>query len=94
VFINGVVESAMGGFDGELPDDSIIVKENFGTSPAATEAGLTVMWKVAGFDDDNSDWFWADMSPNGRIAAAGRIVACAACHSAARANDFVFVHQF
>ncbi len=93
VFINGVVESALEDFDGSLPDGSIIVKENVCTSPEVTEAALTVMWKVAGFDPNNNDWFWANMTPDGQIMAEGKVTACAACHGGARANDFVFVHE-
>lgn len=94
VFINGAVESALAGFNGALPAGSVIVKENVGTSPQVTEAVLTVMWKVTGFDPDNNDWFWTNMTPNGQIVAEGRVQTCAACHGGARANDFVFVHQF
>lgn len=94
VFINGVVESALDSFDGALPDGSIIVKENIGTSPNVTEAALTVMWKVQAFDPENNDWFWANMTPQGEIIAEGKVQGCAACHGGARANDFVFVHEF
>lgn len=94
VFINSVVETALDNFEGTLPDGSIIVKENVGTDASVTEAALTVMWKVAGFDPDNNDWFWANMTPEGQIVAEGKVADCAGCHSGARANDFVFVHQF
>jgi len=94
VFINGVVESALDNFDGTLPDGSIIVKKNIGTDPLVTEAALTIMWKVAGFDPDNNDWFWANITTDGQIAAEGKVASCVGCHGGARANDFVFVHQF
>ena len=94
VFISGEVEAALANFDGALPDGSIIVKENIGTSPNVTEAALTVMWKVQGFDPENNDWFWANMTPAGKIVAEGKVQACAACHGGARTNDFVFVHEF
>ncbi|MFQ5591204.1 MAG: cytochrome P460 family protein [Phycisphaerae bacterium] len=94
VFISREVESALTSFSGALPDGSIIVKENVGTSPDVTEAALTVMWKVQGFDPDNGDWFWANMTPEGEIVSEGRVAACAACHGGARENDFVFVHDF
>lgn len=94
VFINNVVESALENFDGSLPDGSIIVKENIGTSPEVTEAALTVMWKVAGFEPNNNDWFWTNMTPNGEIVNEGNVASCTACHSGARENDFVFVHGF
>ena len=94
VFINSEVESILDAFDGALPDGSIIVKENVGVDPSVTEAALTVMWKVTGFDPDNNDWFWANMTPQGEIVAEGAVPACAACHGGARANDFIFVQQF
>jgi len=94
VFINDEVESAMTAFTGELPDGSIIVKENVGTSPQVTEAALTVMWKVAGFDPPNNDWFWANVTPNGEIVAEGKVQSCTVCHGGVRDNDFVFVHRF
>ncbi len=94
VFISGEVESALTSFNGALPDGSIIVKENVGTSPDVTEAALTVMWKVQGFDPANNDWFWANMTPEGQIVAEGKVQACAACPGGARENDYVFVHDF
>ena len=94
VFINDTVASALSNFTGQLPNGSIIVKENVGTDPAVTEAKLTVMWKVSGFDPDNNDWFWANMSPSGQISAEGKVLGCVVCHGGAKANDFVFVHQF
>lgn len=94
VFINSVVEGALDSFDGALPSDSIIVKENMGTSPDVTEAELTVMWRVDGFDPGNNDWFWANMTREGTIVSEGRVATCVACHARSRANDFVFVHPF
>jgi len=94
VFISSEVESAFADFTGTLPDGSIIVKENVGTDPNVTEAALTVMWKVQGFDPANHDWFWANMTPEGEIVAEGKVQGCTACHGRARANDFVFVHEF
>jgi len=94
VWINGQVETALTNFTGQLPDGSIIVKENVGSSSQVTEAALTVMWKVAGFDPANNDWFWANMTPDGQIVAEGKVPSCTACHGGVRNNDFVFVHQF
>lgn len=94
VFINSEVESALTDFAGELPQGSIIVKENVGTSPDVTEAALTVMWKVPGFDPVNNDWFGANFAPDGEVVAAGKVQGCAVCHGGVRDNDFIFVHRF
>ena len=89
-----IIKSFTGQIQIKLPDGSIIVKENVGTSPEVTEAVLTVMWKVAGFDPENNDWFWANMMSDGQIVAEGKVQGCTACHGGARSNDFIFVQQF
>jgi len=94
IFINVKVQEAMQNFTGSLPDGAIIVKENLGENPTEKAQALTVMWKVAGFDPDNNDWFWANVTPDGQVNAEGKVPGCVNCHGAARANDFVFKHQF
>lgn len=94
VFINALVEQGMQAFDGELPDGAIIVKERIGSAEGDTASALNIMWKVTGFDPNNNDWFWADVSPSGEVNAEGKIAGCSACHSGVRANDYVFLHQF
>lgn len=94
VFINSVVQEAMGDFTGELPAGAVIVKENLGESSSDKAESLTIMWKVEGFDPDNHNWFWTNVSPQGEVRAEGRVDDCMNCHSGARDNDFVFLHQF
>ena len=94
VFINDKVASTLTSFTGRLPDGSIIVKENVGTDPQITEAALTVMWKVTGFNPEDNDWFWANMSMEGEVMAEGKVSGCINCHGAVRLNDFIFVHEF
>ncbi len=91
--INDVVSTALDNFSGPLPDDSIIVKKNIGGEGDKVDA-LTVMWKVVGFNPDNNDWFWANLSLDGQVNAAGKVEGCINCHSGARGNDFVFTHSF
>lgn len=93
-FINGAVEQALEAFTGQLPDGSIIVKQNLGEGTGDKAEGITVMWKVAGFDADNNDWFWANFTPEGQVNAEGKVDGCMNCHGGARANDFIFLHQF
>ena len=94
VFANDTVMDALNNFTGALPAGAIIVKENVGDSSQVTEAVLTVMWTVSGFDPENSDWFWANLSTQGDVRAEGRVQGCISCDGGMRANDFVFVHQF
>ncbi len=93
-FINAQVEEALISFSGQLPDGAIIVKDSFGESESDETEGLTVMWKVKGFDPDNNDWFWANFSRDGEVKVEGKVGSCVACHGSARGNDFVYLHQF
>jgi hypothetical protein len=94
IFINQTVEDSLGNFTDALPVDSIIVKENLGENATEKADALTVMWKVSGFDADNNDWFWMNVTPDGQINAEGRVDGCISCHQGARSNDFVFTQQF
>jgi hypothetical protein len=95
VWINGPVEDVvLTGLGGNLPDGSIIVKENLGESTSEKADAWTIMWKVSGYDPDNNDWFWANVTPDGDVNAEGRVEGCITCHGGARENDFVFLHQF
>ena len=94
IFINRQVEDALGQFTGRLASGSMIVKENFGDGSSDKADSLTMMWKVDGYDPDNNDWFWANITPDGEINAQGMVAGCINCHAGARDNDFVFVHQF
>lgn len=94
VFINTSVEAALENFSGRLPDGSVILKESFVDTTPETPDTLTIMWKVSGFDPENNDWFWANMTPAGVVNAEGRVTGCTSCHSDARDNDFVFLHEF
>jgi len=86
--------SAIESRSGVLPDESIIVKENY--MPNKTLVALTVMYKEAGYDSEHNDWFWARYSPNGTVLAEGKIKGCIDCHIQPKAkfgnqlNDYVF----
>jgi len=106
VFSNATVD----GLNGDL-----IVKNNYGPEgvtaeqimedPAKYLGAVTVMFRrEAGYDEDNSNWFWVkylpdgtlDKTPNG-MRMAGRIakgadVGCIACHVAE--DDRVFLSNY
>lgn len=106
-------------FEGPLTVDgktnTVIVKRNYGGKDISKEAvandpakflkAVTVMYKRAGFDADNKDWFWVKFKPNGSLhtnpkgmklagkVAKGMKKGCIACHKAAPGGDFVFNHD-
>jgi hypothetical protein len=80
---------------GMMPDGAVIVKENY--QPDSTLAAITVMYKVAGFNPEHSDWFFSKHLPTGALermpdgrAMEGRVPGCQSCHSEQKANDYLF----
>ena len=93
----------------------VIVKNNFGGEGATINSvsadpekhlkAITVMYKRAGYDPDNKDWFWAKYLPDGSLdknpkglQLAGRVAkgakaGCIACHTAAPGGDLVFTND-
>jgi hypothetical protein len=91
--------------DGAFSEGAIIVKENHmpgAVDISAMElqapvddfggnlAALTFMVKIPGYNPQAGDWFWAKMTPDGSIDAAGKPDGCIACHSQAVHQDYVF----
>lgn len=80
--------------EADLADDSILVKEAFGSDEPADLLGLAIMKKISGIDAENEDWFYAKLGPDGKVQLAGTLgannVSCAsaACHG--EPGDFVF----
>jgi hypothetical protein len=81
----------------EIPDGGIIVKAGFEEDPGgaaldSVDHTLTVMQKIAGYDPDHGDWFWARLDSNtGAVDGfAGQESACHGCHEGADLDgDFV-----
>ena len=86
-YLNPAALDALTGKAGSMPNGAIIVKENY-TADGSFDL-ITVMYKVAGYNPDNNDWFWAKVKANGEVEAEGQLQGCQACHGARRENDFV-----
>ena len=87
-YVNPAAYDALMNKAGSLPDKAIIVKENY--MPDSTLAAITTMYKVAGYDPEHNDWFWAKHDPNGGIQVEGRGPGCIACHGGKSANDYIW----
>jgi len=88
IYINRLLSGALPAASNVAPAGSIIIKENYG--PDRTVSGYTVMAKVAGYNPDAGDWFWAMYSPDGKTMAEGKLTMCIDCHSAS-ASDYVLL---
>lgn len=80
-----------------FPVGAVIVKEAFensGCKPGAPGAVFVMEKRARGYDPSANDWHWVRYNPDGTLWAegtsAGQVAFCAACHSVARVNDYVF----
>jgi len=87
-YLNSAAAEAMQAKTGTMPEQAIIVKENY--MPDETLAAITVMVKRAGYDADHNDWFWTKFGPDGGIQATGKPAGCISCHGSVRSNDYIF----
>ncbi|MCG8426699.1 MAG: cytochrome P460 family protein [Chromatiales bacterium] len=82
-----------------------VSKQNVANDPAKYLKAVTVMFKRAGYDPENRDWFWVKYAPDGKVLKnpkdvplAGRVgkgatQGCIACHKAAPGGDLVYNHD-
>lgn len=99
IFVNDVALSAANNFTGQLPANSIIVKENYtGSDPASPGdlGALTVMYKVPGFAPETNDWFWLKAAGDGSaIDLQGAVAGCIGCHGGVEGNkDYILRFGF
>ncbi|HHT9132905.1 MAG TPA: cytochrome P460 family protein [Candidatus Tripitaka californicus] len=72
---------------GVMPNGAMLVKENY--MPDQMLGAITVMYKVAGYNPEAGNWFWAKYSPTGEIMAEGKAPMCIECHETKKANDYL-----
>ena len=89
-YVNRVALRSIAGKNG-MADGSIIVTENYTTDK--TLAGLTTMYKVAGYNPKASDWYWVEATPTGRVLRFGKVQACIDCHRAQAENDYIWSEE-
>jgi len=85
-FVNDSARKALERGDMKMPAGAIIVKENY--TPAKMLDAVTVMYKSAGFDAANNDWYWLKRGADGKVQAEGKVAGCIGCHQPAK-RDYV-----
>jgi hypothetical protein len=71
-----------------MKNGAIIVKENY--TKDKEFIGLSVMYKLKGYNPEAGDWFFAFFNPDGTAKVAGKPQNCIDCHITRRGNDFIF----
>jgi hypothetical protein len=87
-YVSPAVLAALQSKSGQLPDGSIIVKENY--SPEKELAAVTLMYRRTGYNPEGGDWYWLKYAPDKTILAEGRVDGCINCHRGVKNNDWVF----
>ncbi|MFQ5858819.1 MAG: cytochrome P460 family protein [Anaerolineae bacterium] len=83
IFVNDIGLSVASKFPGEMPEGTIIAKDNYMGESVDSPGGLgavTIMYKVKGYNPEGNDWFWAKIQPDGTVDAAGKPAGCIGCH--------------
>ena len=100
-FLKMYLNRTAAGSPKELPNGSIVIKENF--TPGKALAAITVMYKTKGYNPEAGDWYWVKYNPDGSVASkqtdkgmvrlGGRVGGCIECHSGADGNDFAYFND-
>ena len=85
-----------------LPYGSILVLEDY-SEDLKRRSGISVLYRVRGYDPRNGDWYWMKYLEDGTVVRApagqggaplaGRVTACIDCHRKAAGKDFVFAND-
>ncbi len=86
----------------ELPNGSVIVKENYDATGQKLMA-VTVMYKTPNYNPEAGDWYWVKYladgkvaqkaTPMGNIRLAGKPKGCIECHAGAEGGDYAFFND-
>lgn len=90
-YVNPTAFRAFQYWRGELPGDSIVVKENY--TPDKELAAVTLMYKKKGYAPEAGDYFWLKYAPDGTIQAEGKVQSCIGCHRTAKGGDWLFTND-
>ena len=90
-FMNDIAVAAIADFDGTFPEGTILVKEQYEDAEGKVLSGHTVMLKIDGYDSAHGDWYWVAYNAKGEATVHnGMAPYCSDCHTAAKANDWVY----
>jgi hypothetical protein len=100
IFVN---DRGVNALDREMPKGypygTIVVKEGYDGTPdnPGDVTGLSIMYKVEGFNPDGGDWFWLSAAPDGTVNVEGMVEGCQNCHGTLGDQDYVMrfnYHQY
>ena len=88
LYVNDEAKEAINSGTGILPENAIIVKENYNKQKELV--AITPMYKKVNYNPEAGDWFWAKYGADGEIMAEGKVGSCIDCHSKVSGNDYLY----
>lgn len=88
LYVNEISFVALAHNKKEMPQSSIIVKENYNKDKKLV--AITPMYKIDGYNPEAGNWFWAKYSADGEVMASGKVESCISCHSKKKDDDYLF----
>ncbi len=102
-FLKMYLNRTAAGSSNDLPNGSIIVKENYAAADPSTLKAITVMYRSQTYNPEAGDWYWIKYNPDGSVAKTsdelgaqkifGKANGCINCHRGAEGNDFTFFND-
>ena len=81
IWLNDSAFTAIQSLKTVMSENSILVKEGYSNAAGSSLTGITAMKKIAGYNPDHGDWFWAKYKSSGSVENAGKPNACVNCHA-------------
>jgi len=102
-FVKMYLNRTAAGNPRELPNGSMVIKENYGPNKQQLMA-ITVMYRTKGYNPEAGDWYWVKYNTDGTVAKAppemnslplsGKPMGCIKCHGeGAVGGDFAFLND-
>jgi len=85
-YVNDIAYEAIKKNEKELPEGSLIVKENYNAEKKLSMLGIK--YKNSEVKSEGN-WYWIKVTPDGDVKASGTVKGCIKCHANAAASDYI-----
>jgi len=83
------IQTAKEAHDKPMPHGAILVIEDYDKDKVTLKSVMSI-YKVAGYNPAEGDWFWGRYGPDGRVMDSGKVESCIECHRTQEWHDWRF----
>ena len=87
---NQIAFDALVNEEASMPENAIVVKEGYLDETGNDINTITVMKKIAAYNPDAGDWYWASFAVDGSVNTSGTVDFCISCHAASQ-RDYLLI---